>query len=44
MKKILMSALAGFAFAVAGTALAAEKAEADTSKATTYVAEMTGVT
>lgn len=44
MKKLLMSALALFAFA-AGTAVAAEeKAAADTSKATTYVVEMTGVT
>ena len=44
MKKLLMSAMALFAFATAGTAVAAEKAEADTSKATTYVVEMTGVT
>lgn len=43
MKKLLMSALALFAMA-AVPAVQAEKAAADTSKATTYVVEMTGVT
>lgn len=44
MKKLLMSALALFAFAATSAVVAEEKAAADTSKATTYVVEMTGVT
>jgi hypothetical protein len=44
MKKLLMGAMAIFALAAAGMAVAAEETGADTSKATTYVAEMTGVT